>query len=372
MVNDDPPGNKNSNDDASKQVEEAVMKGANDATTDTTSSGTPPTTTTSGAVDPTATVPVDTTATPSKAATPVEANDNDDDADDDDDEEGRTDGTENEKTATGQDSPGYSADQSVLAGAVEPHIAIHKTYPPTPPVVEAVTVATAKEQVAADQTATISAAVAAAAETAPVMVVQSQSPSNDDILNNMMVTEVSVITSSQQETTDILQQQQQQQQRQHGDQEEKHESKAEQVNLEHSDPMLLVNVQKIEESLQNIEDNSDESGKEQDKKDKAVYVNVGLVHWEKQRLAWLAMNRHTGSSKYEADTSTAGADRKDNSSPSPFQAIPVDVDEIIDVIFQSPKQWREEGGPRRFPCAVPLPQMVDILQDLWEAEGLDT
>jgi hypothetical protein len=28
--------------------------------------------------------------------------------------------------------------------------------------------------------------------------------------------------------------------------------------------------------------------------------------------------------------------------------------------------------PRRFPQNVPLPQMVDVLVDLWEAEGLDT
>jgi hypothetical protein len=86
------------------------------------------------------------------------------------------------------------------------------------------------------------------------------------------------------------------------------------------------------------------------------------------------MNRNTGSNKYEADpTKETGANKtSNNQQPLSFQAIPVDVDEIIDVIFQSPKQWREEGGPRRFPCAVPLPQMVDILQDLWEAEGLDT
>jgi hypothetical protein len=85
---------------------------------------------------------------------------------------------------------------------------------------------------------------------------------------------------------------------------------------------------------------------------KEEFVNVGLAHWEEQRKAWLAMNRPEET--------------------APFTVIPVDVDEIIDVIFQSPKQWREEGGPRCFPCNVPLPQMVDILQDLWEAEGLDT
>jgi Spy/CpxP family protein refolding chaperone len=347
MVNDDPPGNKNSNDDASKQVEEneAVMKGANaDTTTDATSS-TPPTT---GAVDPTAAATAAAAATSSQvAATAVEADDNDDD-----DEEGSTDGTENEKTATGQDSPGYSADQSVLAGRDVEHIAIHKHHPP-------VAVAVPTEQVAeAEETEPVTAAVAAAAETSPVVAVQSQGPSaKDDILNQMLVHEVSVITSSQQQL------------QQHGDQEEKHESKAERVEDLDSDPLLsTVNVQKIEDSLQNIEDSE---------KPEDVYVNVGLVHWEKQRLAWLAMNRHTGSSKYEADHTSsaragvAGAD-KDRNSPSPFQAIPVDVDEIIDVIFQSPKQWREEGGPRRFPCAVPLPQMVDILQDLWEAEGLDT
>jgi hypothetical protein len=40
-------------------------------------------------------------------------------------------------------------------------------------------------------------------------------------------------------------------------------------------------------------------------------------------------------------------------------------DEIIDIIFTSPKQIREEGGPRQFPQHVPLPQMIDILVDLW-------
>ena len=55
------------------------------------------------------------------------------------------------------------------------------------------------------------------------------------------------------------------------------------------------------------------------------------------------------------------------------QAIPLDVDEIIDIIF-SPR-WRmagiETGPPKRFPQNVPLVQMVDVLVDLWEAEGLD-
>jgi hypothetical protein len=82
--------------------------------------------------------------------------------------------------------------------------------------------------------------------------------------------------------------------------------------------------------------------------------HVGLARWEGARSHWL-------SSKSDTD-STAKA------------AVPIEVDEIIDVIF-SPR-WRgagdEDGPPRRFPQNVPLPQMVDILVDLWEAEGLDT
>ena len=44
----------------------------------------------------------------------------------------------------------------------------------------------------------------------------------------------------------------------------------------------------------------------------------------------------------------------------------MDVDGVIDVIFS--QRWRQNTP---FPQPVPLPQMVDILVDLWEAEGLD-
>jgi hypothetical protein len=87
--------------------------------------------------------------------------------------------------------------------------------------------------------------------------------------------------------------------------------------------------------------------------DDSHYI-IGLQQWEEARAQWL-------SSKSDTD-STARA------------AVPIEVDEIIDVIF-SPR-WRnpgeEAGPPRRFPTNVPLPQMVDVLVDLWEAEGLDT
>ena len=95
-----------------------------------------------------------------------------------------------------------------------------------------------------------------------------------------------------------------------------------------------------------------------------IYKNKGLQQWEEARAGWL---------HHAQKTSSAGAS-DDNTGSTAAAATPLEVDEIIDVIF-SPR-WRqqgdEDGPPRRFPQNVPLPQMVDILVDLWEAEGLDT
>jgi hypothetical protein len=93
-----------------------------------------------------------------------------------------------------------------------------------------------------------------------------------------------------------------------------------------------------------------------DHKPVAAYINYGLAKWEETRQKWL---RHQ--TTYEEINS-----RKRQ------HPVHVNVDEIIDVIFQSPRQIKLNGGVHpRFPQNVPLPQMVDILQDLWEAEGLD-
>ena len=84
-----------------------------------------------------------------------------------------------------------------------------------------------------------------------------------------------------------------------------------------------------------------------------VFVNHGLATWEQNRQKWLDHKEKTYAVSEE-------------------HAVPVNVDEIIDVVFASPRQLRANGGKgRNFPKPVKLPQMVDILQDLWEAEGLD-
>ena len=63
-------------------------------------------------------------------------------------------------------------------------------------------------------------------------------------------------------------------------------------------------------------------------------------------------------------------------------AISIDVDEIIDIVISN--RWRDapakskmggKAGAKIDGCSfshpIPLPQMIDVLTDLWEAEGLE-
>ena len=86
------------------------------------------------------------------------------------------------------------------------------------------------------------------------------------------------------------------------------------------------------------------------------FVNHGLIQWEAARKAWLG-NRTTAED--DENPTTAAAVRA---------AKPLDVDEIIDIIFLSSSS-SHKGGPVRFPQNVALPQMVDILQG--ETEFID-
>mmetsp|Transcript_28142 Transcript_28142/g.36876 ORF Transcript_28142/g.36876 Transcript_28142/m.36876 type:complete len:128 (+) Transcript_28142:129-512(+) len=72
------------------------------------------------------------------------------------------------------------------------------------------------------------------------------------------------------------------------------------------------------------------------------FINHGLNLWEQQRQNWLS----------QSTSSLLGSRCRD-----------MDIDLVIDRIFSSSQQGK-------LPHALPLPQMIDILVDLWEAEGL--
>ena len=88
-------------------------------------------------------------------------------------------------------------------------------------------------------------------------------------------------------------------------------------------------------------------------------IMKGLEIWESERAKWVGQKLNEG-----------------KKSTSQVRAIDIDVDEIIDHILTN--RWRtpavagEENSSSGFPRSVPLTQMVDILVDLWEAEGLDS
>ena len=74
-----------------------------------------------------------------------------------------------------------------------------------------------------------------------------------------------------------------------------------------------------------------------------VFVNPGLARWEQIRTEWL---RPKGGNRARR-----------------FEPIEIDPDDIVERIFGQTASWQLEKP-------VPLPQMVDVLVDLWESEGL--
>lgn len=108
-----------------------------------------------------------------------------------------------------------------------------------------------------------------------------------------------------------------------------------------------------------------------------MFVNKGLELWEKGRQEWLSKTKPANNKGNPKDnTSGQGVNAHVSSSGrivQPKGAIDLNIDEVIDCIVSN--RWRTalKGGKDRgtFPTPVPLPQMIDILTDLWEAEGLD-
>ena len=121
------------------------------------------------------------------------------------------------------------------------------------------------------------------------------------------------------------------------------------------------------------------------------FVNTGLQRWEEIRHRWLT----SSSSISEQTSSSSSASSTTSRIKTRHHAKDIDIDEVIDLIVSN--RWRQQqppvsssrnfstissvdvaGGAQTtkrddacFPSPVSLPQMVDVLVDLWEAEGLD-
>ncbi|KAL3773780.1 hypothetical protein ACHAW5_002988 [Stephanodiscus triporus] len=134
------------------------------------------------------------------------------------------------------------------------------------------------------------------------------------------------------------------------------------------------------------------------------FVNTGLRRWEEIRHRWLSSS--SSSSGVKSNTAPAAAAAVAGGGGGRLRhAKDVDIDEVIDLIVSN--RWRQQQPPPPssaayapsssrnssapaddaaggtttrtmrgrddacFPSPVSLPQMVDVLVDLWEAEGLD-
>ncbi|GAB5031562.1 Hypothetical protein NocV09_00601150 [Nannochloropsis oceanica] len=86
------------------------------------------------------------------------------------------------------------------------------------------------------------------------------------------------------------------------------------------------------------------------------YVNFGLELWNKRRKVWLRKGE-------KSEGVSASTSRPAAITLLPKRSRSVDVDTIIESIFST-------TGDARLPQPVPLSQMIDLLVDFWEADGL--
>ena len=140
------------------------------------------------------------------------------------------------------------------------------------------------------------------------------------------------------------------------------------------------------------DDNDDDDNDDDDNAPLGEFVNTGLHRWEEIRHRWLTSS---SSSMSEQTSSSSSASSTSSRIKTRHHAKDIDIDEVIDLIVSN--RWRQQqppvpssrntltlssvdvaGGAQTtkrddacFPSPVSLPQMVDVLVDLWEAEGLD-
>ena len=89
------------------------------------------------------------------------------------------------------------------------------------------------------------------------------------------------------------------------------------------------------------------SGTLESKIDPNEFVNTGLLRWEKRRAEWLQGKDSNASRKRSIEV----------------KSKTVDVEDIIERIY-SP------SGNGKLADPLPLGQIIDILIDFWEADGL--
>ena len=108
-----------------------------------------------------------------------------------------------------------------------------------------------------------------------------------------------------------------------------------------------------------------------------VYVSIlGLHKWESGRREWLD---YSGMPPTPSSATASSSSDQQRCLPSSKKkkkgAVGLNVDKIIDLVVSNRWRLATKGGQKEkekatFDKPVPLPQMIDILRDLWEAEGM--
>eukprot|EP01038_Epipyxis_sp_PR26KG_P011113 gene11113-14915_t len=86
------------------------------------------------------------------------------------------------------------------------------------------------------------------------------------------------------------------------------------------------------------------------------FVNVGLQNWQRIRNEWTQLGNNN-------EVANSKSPLKSNTSRGEVKAKSIDTEEVIEKIFSQSKN-------DTLSTPVPLGQMIDILIDFWEADGL--
>lgn len=129
------------------------------------------------------------------------------------------------------------------------------------------------------------------------------------------------------------------------------------------------------ESLQALKPSADDQTKDAPSSSSSeTFINTGLEKWELGRRQWLDYSGITPNSNATSQTDQSRC--LPSSKKKKKGATNLNVDKIIDLVVSNRWRLAMKGGQKEkekatFDKPVPLPQMVDILADLWEAEGMD-